>query len=193
LYWYTLYIFCWYVSPHTTTQNCTTLQPSISTHTQKYTITHTNTSHSHKNHILCTFHYFACWLSQFCYTWVAFPFSILIVFVYCILLYLCIVCLCIYLCICVYIYCCFRYLNGVCPIRDGHCGHQKTPTQWFSLCRHVVVTPLRLLHPLSLNSSIVFNLRQRIAYGWIVAANNSLLLLPTILYCCWQLDGFSIR
>ncbi len=35
------------------------------------------------NHTLCTPHHFAFRLSQFCYTWVAFPFSILIVFVYC--------------------------------------------------------------------------------------------------------------
>jgi hypothetical protein len=78
-----------------------------------------------------------------------------------------------YTCICIYTYCCcFRYLNGVCPIRDGHCGHhhhhhQHAPAQCFPLCRRVmmIMTPLRLLHPLSLNSSIVFCLRQRIASG----------------------------
>jgi hypothetical protein len=56
-YWYTLYV-CRHVSPHTKhhhTQNCTTLQPSISTHTHTHKYTPTNTlkkthTHTHKNH-----------------------------------------------------------------------------------------------------------------------------------------------
>ncbi len=91
----------------------------------------------------------------------------------------CIVCL-LYLSIsmniCIYIYCCFRYLNGVCPIHDDHRGHHNTSTMYFSLCRHVMTT-LRLLHPLSLNSSIVF-----ICDKGLHPAELLLLFLPVILY-----------
>ena len=132
---------CRHVSPHTRhhhTQNCTTLQPSISTHTHKYT--HQQTPKKKHTHIPTkTIH-----IMQF-----RMLVATVLLYVNClsypILYYLtgpCVIfaclCLCIlyfwywmYICIYIYKYCCFRYLNGVCPIRDDHCGHhQNTHTRF---------------------------------------------------------------
>ena len=100
------------------------------THTHKYTLTNKNTHSYPQKTIHCApcrcislpagFHNFAI-------RELLFPFLSLLFFVYrnyCILLYVYVISTYVY----VYIYCCFRYLNGVCPIRDGHCGHQNTNT-----------------------------------------------------------------
>lgn len=119
-----LYIVSWYVSPHTTTtQNCTTLQPSISTHTQKYTQTHTFTQNTHtrtKNNAPCIT--LPAGSHNSAIRELLFPILIFSC-VYRILLYVYV-----YIYVYMYIYCCFRYLNGVCPIRDDHCGHPNTNT-----------------------------------------------------------------
>jgi hypothetical protein len=119
------------------TNYCTTLQPSISTHTHKHAKTHTN---KHKNHNLCSMHYASLCLPALsvllyvgCFSFF-YPNSLCVLYVHAI-------------CIYVYMYCCFRYLNGVCPIRDGHRGQQDTQTQCFPLCRHLMMTPLRLFIP----------------------------------------------
>jgi hypothetical protein len=67
------------------------------------------------------------------YTWIAFPYWIF--FVTWMFVCLCFLYIWIYVYMYIHSYCCFRYLNGVCPIVDDHCGHQKTPAQRFSLWR----------------------------------------------------------
>ena len=112
-------------------------------HTHTYTDTHTKTkTHRHSKTKTrtkgtkkpCTMHFFACWFHNPAIRELPFLFLFwMILLVYCIALY-CVLLLFVYLSIYllrVYLYmycccyCCFRYLNGVCPIRDGHCGHHQ--------------------------------------------------------------------
>ena len=145
---------------HHHTTNCTTLQPSISTHTHK----NTKTIHYMHSALLCLLAltvllYVSCF-SFFYLDW------------YCMF----IVCLYVHTYIVV-----FGILMEFVLYATIIAG-TKTPAQCFSLCRHEMTTTFS--SSFVLNSSIVFYLRQRIASGWI------LLLLLAILYCCWQLGGF---
>ncbi len=115
---------------HHTKLHHTTLQPSISTHkhTHKHKHKHTKTMHHAIiiNDLPANPHNFAIRELPFLFlacTWCTVFFLYVIVYIY--------------ICICIYTYCCcFRYLNGVCPIRDGHCGHHQDPTQQEKLCGH---------------------------------------------------------
>ena len=125
---------------NTTTQNCTTLQPSTSTHTHTYTDRHTLTKHTdtlkqkhgqkaQRNHAQCislpagfTILLYVNCLSFFCSE----CYYLCIVLHFIAFLYIGVsVYLFIYIRVYLYMYCCFRYLNGVCPIHDGHCGHHQ--------------------------------------------------------------------
>ena len=123
-------------TPPLTTQNCTTLQPSTSTHTHTHTHTLTKT-HKHLKQKPCTQHFFACGFHNLAIRELLFLFLFLswMLFVYCIVFIVCLLCISIFIRVYLYMYCCcFRYLNGVCPVRDGHRGHhQHAPAQRESL------------------------------------------------------------
>jgi len=76
--------------------------------------------------------YFACWLSQFCYTWIAFPSSILtglcVLYVY--------VHIFMYICIYVYTYIVVFGILMEFVLYATIIAGTKTPTQHFSLCGH---------------------------------------------------------
>lgn len=132
--------------------------------------------------------FFACWVSQSCYTWTAFPFFVLnaiCVLYFCIYTYLSIflyTCICIHTCIVVVVFGILMEFVLYATVIAGTTTnkHQHNLSNCAGIWWWWWWWPLRLLHPLSLNSSIVFCLRQRIASGWTVgaiAANSSLLLL----------------
>jgi len=137
---------CCHTHTPLTTQNCTTLQPSTSTHTYTLTKTHihfktkTQNTHAHKERIhalgISLPAGFTILLYVNCFSFF-YPDCYLCIVLYCMFVYLSIYLIRVY----VYMYCCcFRYLNGVCPIRDGHCGHhQQAPAQWFPLCGRVMI------------------------------------------------------
>jgi hypothetical protein len=121
--------------PHTplTTQNCTTLQPSTSTHTLTLTQLHINTYKNTYAQKPCTMYFFASWFHNLAIRELLFLFSLWNIIR---VLYIMSISVYVYMYYC----CCFRYLNGVCPIRDGHCGHhQHAPAQWFPLCGRVMM------------------------------------------------------
>lgn len=89
------------------------------------------------------------------------------------------VCVFVLMYICIYTYCCFRYLNGVCPIRDDHCGHQNTPHN-ISHCAGIVMTATSS-SSLVPNSHIVYCLRQGIASGCVRIILLMAILLPLLL------------
>ena len=115
---------CRHTPPHT---NHTKLHYTTTKHKHTHTLTNTNTSHSHKqkpytlhSSLLCLLTLtILLYVSCLSFFWLVFCVRYLTV---------CLLCISVY----VYIYCCcFRYLNGVCPIRDDHCGHhQNTHTRF---------------------------------------------------------------
>ena len=123
---------------HTKLHYTTTKHKHTHIHTHTHTYTHTKTkTHRHSKTKTrtkgtekpCAMHFFACWFHNPAIRELPFLFLFwMILLVYCIAFY-CVLLLFVYLSIYIrvylYMYCCFRYLNGVCPIRDGHCGHHQ--------------------------------------------------------------------
>ena len=188
-------------SPHKTALHYN--QAKAHTHTQSYTQWHINKHYQtntpirkkplHYKPLTMHMHWFAYRLSQFCYTWTAFPFLILVIllWLYPCLLYVYVLCIYVYVYTYIVVFGILMefvlYATVIAGTTNTH-QHKENPSLRWSVM--MMVTPLRLLHPLSLNSSIVFCLRQRIASGWTVAiaANSSLLFLLTFRWLSDQTD-----